>query len=204
MTDPSTRPEQIDTSAGKPTTLWQREEPAWSFGPSEPRIVWPERMPSEVVQQQSNPSGTSTVNPQRIEAPEQRPRHLRGSYFGKRSLEPLSHWEGVVEAVNDNSFQARLVPLIEGRPDPARVEFTDFSTKDLADESDRSLVQPNAVFYWTIGRQRNSAGTVTNVSLVRFRRRPLPTRFQIESAEREARDLLNRLSGDDGSDSTGT
>jgi hypothetical protein len=200
MTEPSTRPEQIDSLSGKLTPPWQREDPAWSFGPIEPRIVWPERTPNEVIQQQSNRVGDSTVNPQKITGPEDQPRHLRGTYFGKRSLEPLSHWEGVVEAVKGDIFQARLVPLVEGRPDPGRVEFTDFSTDDLADESDRSLVVPNAVFYWTIGRARNSAGTVTNVSLVRFRRLPPPTRYLLERAEREAKELLNTLGGDDESD----
>jgi hypothetical protein len=124
--------------------------------------------------------------------------------FGRRSLQPLSNWEGVVEQVTGDTFLCRLVQIVEGRPNPATVEFTEFSLDDLANESDWNLVQPGAVLYWTIARARNPAGTVTNESLVRFRRLPLPTRAQLERAQHEAEDLLRALGGMNASDPTST
>jgi len=54
-----------------------------------------------------------------------------------------------------------MIPIIDGRPDPTRTEFTTFSLDDLDDESDRDLVAEGAIFYWTIGRGRTAAGTQT-------------------------------------------
>jgi hypothetical protein len=115
--------------------------------------------------------------------------------FGKRSLEPLSHWEGEVEEVTDSGFRARLVPS-EGHPGSmATTEYTEFSFDDLADESDIDFVSEGAVFYWTIGRGKNSAGQRTNVSLVRFRRLAPPSAQRQREARHEAARLLQELGG---------
>ena len=100
------------------------------------------------------------------------------------------HWEGVVEQVNAAEFRARLTPFEDGVPNTARVEFTEFSFDDLANLDDRKLVEEGARFYWTVGRATNPAGTLTNVSLVRFRRLPPTTHHRRQLAEAEADALL--------------
>jgi hypothetical protein len=109
-----------------------------------------------------------------------------------------------VEEVNGTSFRCRLVPLESGQPNLARIEFTEFSLDDIANDDDRILVEPGAVFYWTIGRSQNSAGTRTNVSLVRFRRLPVPGSYQRRLARREAAKLLRDFGEIDRSDLTST
>jgi hypothetical protein len=114
--------------------------------------------------------------------------------FGRRKFSPVYQWEGVVEEVNGEGFRARLRPLEVGLAD--RVEYADFDYDDLADESDFDLVAEGAVFYWTVGRSSNEAGTQTKTSLVRFRRLPATTERQIKAAATQAEALLADLSED--------
>jgi len=118
---------------------------------------------------------------------------IRPIDFGKKSLFALFQWEGVVEEIVSSGFRARLVPFEDGRPNPAQIEFTDFSFDDLATDSDRALVREGAIFYWTVGRGKNVAGTVSNVSLVRFRRLGPAGPVQKRLAQREARELFADL-----------
>src|SRR5262249_52850190 len=106
--------------------------------------------------------------------------------FGRRSLRPLMHWEGVVDRVGREGFLARLTPFEDGVANSARVEFTEFSFQDLANPTDRGLVQEGARFYWTIGKATNPAGTLTNVSLVRFRRLLRTSVYRRRLADAEA------------------
>src|ERR1700680_5108411 len=70
---------------------------------------------------------------------------------------------------------------------------------DLATETARCLVVPGTIFYWTIGRLRNVAGTVTNLSLARFHRLSAPPSAQASQAEEEALELLRVLGDGHGS-----
>lgn len=118
---------------------------------------------------------------------------LRRLTFGKRGFAPVYQWEGMVEEVSGDGFRARLVPFENRYADASRVEYADFSYDDLADESDRALVKAGAIFYWTVGKSRNRAGTYTNTSLVRFRRLPPPTTYAIRKSSREAEEILADL-----------
>jgi hypothetical protein len=141
-----------------------------------------------------NNNGASTARPQR--APSKRtpgpgePVVIPSINQGRRSMKALMHWEGVVDRVDGDEFHARLTPFENGIPNPARVEFTEFSVEDLANPDDRNFVEEGARFYWTIGRATNAAGTLTNVSLVRFRRLPPTTPHRRQLAEAEADALL--------------
>jgi len=121
------------------------------------------------------------------------PEELRPRDFGKRGLTTISHWEGVVESVEGRTFHARLTPFQNGRPLPAKIEYADFDLEELATESDREFVQPGSVFYWTLGRGKNVAGTVANVSLLRFRRLPAFSDYQERQARSEAQELMEAL-----------
>jgi hypothetical protein len=200
MTDGDTRPAKIEGGDGVPLVPWQLDEGSWSFGPTEQRVVgWSQSFHiTTALPDSKNTVTTSTAGPQEIEAPKEDPGLLlRRRNFGKRGLEPLYHWEGVVEEVRGPKFRARLVPLQDGRPNAGEAEYTEFLLEDLANESDRHLVVPGAIFYWTIARSKNAAGTMANVSLVRFRRIPPPSWGQQRRAQVEAVELLRQLGGDD-------
>ena len=203
MIERSTRPVEIEGGENPPAAAWQLDEMTSSFGPTASRIVGssPLLPDDHTFPHSQNRNGPSTIGPQKITTPRQEPTILRRRDFGRRALRALSNWEGVVEEVREGTFSGRLIPLSNGAADPGRTEFTEFSFDDLANESDRDLVQPGAVFYWTIGKSRNGAGTLTNVSLVRFRRIPTPTLQRQQRARREAEELLDTLDGFDGEDS---
>jgi hypothetical protein len=88
------------------------------------------------------------------------------------------------------------MPFENGHADVAKVEYADFDYEDLADDSDRTFVTEGAVFYWTVGKSRNTAGTYTNTSLVRFRRLLPPSHHERDKASREAEAILAELGGD--------
>lgn len=181
--------EGVESVESPPSTL------AWSFGTVRSRMfsaVAP-RHGQEPNGGAANKDEDATSGMQRIDVPGASPVSAPATHFGKRGLSPLAQWEGVVEAVTEEGFKARLVPFENGKPNVARVEFSDFDYEDLADESDEELVGEGAVFYWTLGRSRNAAGTITNVSLVRFRRLPQPGPHQRELADAEARELMRNL-----------
>jgi hypothetical protein len=198
MTERSTQPIEIHTVDGASHHAWQTRRDSWSFGPLERWIVgFPTTPPSigSSIPGVNNKDGASTIGPQRIAPPLNTTSVLDPRSFGKRGLMPISTWEGVVEKVKKHGFVGRLAPLMGGHRLIGRVEVTEFSFDDLSDEGDRRLVQPGAYFYWTIGRARNAAGTITNVSLVRFRRIPGPSQTRRRRSQHEADKLLAQLSG---------
>jgi hypothetical protein len=113
--------------------------------------------------------------------------------FGKRGFKALGHWEGVVEDVSDDGFYARLLPFDGTKPQRGQVEYSDFDFSDLAEESDVPLVQPGAVFYWTIGQVRLLSGTLQNTSLVRFRRVAPPSAEHLRRARALAAEITSNL-----------
>lgn len=206
MTTDSTRPTAIPGAAGLRIDPSQHTEITWSFSSPAEHVVGAldQSIAHPRTHLSQNVDGPSTLNPQKIVSPLSPGVAIRRRDAGKRSFQVLSEWQGVVEEVNGTSFRCRLVPLENGQPNLARIEFTDFSLDDIANDDDRALVGPGAVFYWTIGRSQNAAGTRTNVSLVRFRRLPSPGSYQRRVARREAEKLLRDFGEIDRSDVTST
>ena len=93
----------------------------------------------------------------------------------------LQEWEGVVEEVGEDSFDARLVDRTQDSPDEV---LEDFPLDDISEE-DRSLVAPGAVFYWCIG-YRVRKGQRSRMSEIRFRRLPAWGEGEIEEARQKA------------------
>lgn len=200
MTDlPSTAPQRVARSKGSSPPVWQdlrepssfeREVPV--YPPRTPIKADPARSANVAMSNGHGPTSETAktaweqepIQPRPVD--EQRPVQR----LGRRSFRTLYHWEGVVEEVTGDSFSARLVPFERGLPMRAKVEFTEFQLDDLAEESDRALVEAGAVFYWTIGKAKNRAGQLQNASLVRFRRLPSPRINQKQRAHRRARQLL--------------
>jgi hypothetical protein len=114
-------------------------------------------------------------------------------YLGKRSFPPTYHWEGMVESLTETGFRGRLTPVEQGKPQPAKVEYADFDYDDLSDPTERALASPGAIFYWTVGRSTNAAGTITKQSLIRFRRLPPTSAYEGKRAALEAKELLGDL-----------
>jgi hypothetical protein len=100
-------------------------------------------------------------------------------------------WEGVVEAVNDGEFEARLTALDSPSADD---EFVTLETARVA-QDDRSLIEPGAVFYWNIGETHTVDGQLRNYSEIRFRRLPKRTSGDMQRAAEEASDLKAKLFG---------
>jgi hypothetical protein len=102
----------------------------------------------------------------------------------------LQKWEGYVLDVAADTFRAHLTPLRgEGREQVAEIYLTEL------DDDDRALVQPGAVFYWSIGYLDRPAGRL-RASILRFRRLPGWTRQELARAQAEA-DRLRAIFADE-------
>ena len=111
-------------------------------------------------------------------------------------------FEGVVTAVDEQSksFFARLSDFSRGQPEEeAEIAFDEVSPDD------QSLIVPGALFSWNIGRATETAGQVRRVSELRFRRFFRFSQSDIESATKEAAQILSLLTdGNDEPPSTAT
>jgi hypothetical protein len=104
-------------------------------------------------------------------------------------LTPLQEWEGVVLAVGQAAFSARIS---DGSGDHADEEV-ELSREEVS-EADFTLLTPGAIFYWTIGyRQRLPAGTRERVSRLRFRRLPAWSTRELAEARDRATQLAREL-----------
>jgi hypothetical protein len=168
----------------------------WSFG-TRKRMFGPRTPQLPIEQRQRSASANFdswTIEPQRrVDVSQTRPQMTPERSLGKRGFAPLYQWEGVVEQINGTGFRARLQPANPSEREGAGIEIADFDYADLSTDSDKALVSEGAVFYWTVGRVRNAAGTVYNTSLIRFRRVPASTPYASREAAHEARALLADL-----------
>ena len=187
--DATTRPAEVrELSERGIVPPWQFDRPAWSFEAAPHRIL-----PTTPSVRRNGPHANEepgTSGPQSITSPVTSPR-APARRLGLRAWHSLADWEGVVEEVGDETFRLRLTPLVDGRPDFTRAEFAEFDFDELAYDSDRSLIAPDAVVYWTVGRRRDEAGTVSNQSLVRVRRQPPPSALRQKLAAEEVAALLD-------------
>ncbi len=195
MSKDSTQPTLIEGVARNRAGAWQREQSFWSFGPTNQVVISSIDgvTRSQIDIKTANQDDYATIDPQRVSPPTVRAFGMETPSFGKRSFRVLSQWEGVVEKVTAKGFRARLVRLENGHTNASRAQFTDFSFGDLSTESDRPLILPGAVIYWTVGRRWNVAGTNTNESLVRIRRLPSPSGSALKQAAVEASAILGRI-----------
>lgn len=95
----------------------------------------------------------------------------------------IQKWEGHVFEVGRDTFHAVLVP-ITGQGAELEAEI---NLEEIQDD-DRTLIEPGAVFYWSIGYLNRPSGRL-NASIIRFRRLPVWTGRQISEAITEAEKL---------------
>ena len=79
----------------------------------------------------------------------------------------LQKWEGRVESLADDGFVATLTDTSTGGPD----ELAEFPWEEIS-IGDRALVEPGAIFYWSIGYKDAVSGQRSRESVIRFRRLP--------------------------------
>jgi hypothetical protein len=105
-----------------------------------------------------------------------------GSILQTRQL-----WEGTVTEVLSKGFVAVLADKTNPT-NPDEYATFDFENVEIS-KDDLTLLGPGATFYWIIGREKTSGGTVKNVSIVQFRRVPAWTRSALSAAVERAKSI---------------
>jgi len=99
----------------------------------------------------------------------------------------LQKWEGYVIDVYEDTFLARLIPIRgEGSDQNAEIYIEE------VEPADRALIEPGAVFYWSIGYLDRPSGRHRD-SFIRFRRLPAWSQSELEAVRREAKRLKELL-----------
>ncbi len=102
----------------------------------------------------------------------------------------IQKWEGYVVEVDRDTFRARLAPIVgEGSDQEAEIYMEEVAP------ADRGLIEPGAVFYWSIGYFDRPSGRL-RASMLRFRRLPVWTKHDLELADAEAHRLKGLFDGD--------
>lgn len=86
---------------------------------------------------------------------------------GKEFFRVIQKWEGYVIEVTQDSFWARLT-VLTGEEGDQNAEIL----ISAVDEEDLPLVEPGAIFYWSIGYREDEKARVAQDSIIRFRRLP--------------------------------
>ncbi len=105
--------------------------------------------------------------------------------------------EGVVDVVCKDYFVARTASMMRNgeRQLYQEKELVEIGFENLS-EDDLGLVEPGAVFYWSVGLRKTKFGTVSHFSTIRFRRMPLFSRRDLQEAKKASEDLIEELFGD--------
>lgn len=96
------------------------------------------------------------------------------------------HWEGTVVRIGAESFIATLRSLRNPNDSEKEAEIP----IDEVTPDDLELLQPGAVFYWTIGYDISPSGTRRRTSQIKFRRLPAWTKKDIDRARSQASELF--------------
>jgi len=101
----------------------------------------------------------------------------------------LQKWEGFVLEVGKETFIARLAKLVGEEGDQiAEIYCTEI------DDEDQLLLEPGAIFYWSIGYLDKPSGR-ERFSQIRFRRLPMWSAAELRAAEKKAEALGDLLDG---------
>lgn len=109
----------------------------------------------------------------------------------------LQKWEGTVLSVEGDAFTASLRDLSDRRKPEEEVTVP----IDEVEDSDRELLVPGGVFYWSLGYRVNLASNRERVASLRFRRLPAWTEAELDEVRRKAERLERRFSAPGGTPS---
>ncbi len=108
----------------------------------------------------------------------------------------IQKWEGYVTKVGKESFWARISTIIgEGSDQDVELDIQEI------DSDDRELIEPGAVFYWSMGYLDRPSGRL-RASLIRFRRLPIWEEQDLGKAKAEAEKLQVFLNNDESVDTS--
>lgn len=96
------------------------------------------------------------------------------------------HWECTVVHVDTDAFTATLRSLRDPNDSEKEAEIP----LEAVTPDDLELLQPGAIFYWTIGYDISPSGTRRRASEVRFRRLPAWTKKDVERIRSRAAELF--------------
>ena len=118
-----------------------------------------------------------------------------GSPDRASAFKTLEQWVCRVVSV---SADERTFCAVGQSLDPAKTEeLGDFTFAEVSDD-DRSLIAEGAVFYWSIGYRVEQWGQRSTESAIRFRRLPVWTERELQSARRRAMEQVNWFLNDGG------
>jgi hypothetical protein len=106
----------------------------------------------------------------------------------KNDFVSLQKWEGIVEEVYEDSFEARLIDLTSNTPD----EVAEIPLEEVS-KDDYPLIEEGAIFYWNIGYRDKVSGQRERVTFIRFRRLPMWQKRELKVAERNAEEIQELL-----------
>ena len=131
----------------------------------------------------ASPGGTSDAV--RVELHNFRPMARIAPEEGRERFQALQKWHGHVLEVREDTFVARLTPTAGEGPEQEAELYVEEVAAD-----DRWLIEPGAVFYWSIGYLDRPSGRL-RVSILRFRRLPAWTYRELSSARQRANEFKN-------------
>lgn len=105
---------------------------------------------------------------------------------GHERFQAIQKWEGQVISVGGETFAVQLRPLVG---EAAAQQETEIYLEDV-DSSDRFLIKPGAVFYWSIGYLDRPSGRI-RASILRFRRLPTWSKQELKRAKLRTSRLEN-------------
>ena len=156
-----------------------------------PLVFRPEEVLSELNREDTDQTQVlhvnGTSNALRITLDKLLPR-LPAIPEAKEFFQAIQKWEGYVIDVDQDVFRARIAPIKGEGPEQEAEIYIEEVTED-----DRALIEPGAVFYWSIGYLDRPSGRL-RASILRFRRLPAWSKRELENADAGAarlRGLLN-------------
>lgn len=99
-------------------------------------------------------------------------------------FDALQKWQGQVSEVTNSTFTALLLDLLE----PSVEEEAEFDLEEVS-RGDLDLVEPGAVFYWSVGYRTEPSGERSRSSVLVFRRLPAWTDRDLQRAQDRAKEL---------------
>lgn len=174
--------EREDANVTVPSDESARHAELWTF-PGEQAVSEPNRRNADETQLYR---GNGTSNALRIDLGQRllAPPPLEAS---RKFFRAIQKWQGYVIDLGEDKFTARLVPIVGEGPDQEAEIYV-----EEIDRDDRALIEPGAVFYWSIGYLDGPSGRL-RASVIRFRRLPVWTGLELQNAEAEAAKLRGLL-----------
>jgi hypothetical protein len=186
--------DQTANEAGPATSQPQLLDVSWVGGRPAPKPPIPhagqviENLTAPPPNIELAPTVTGSAQQAWRHAPVSQIRVIESTTAKEERFHALQQWEGVVDAVSDGTFLARLVDRTADGPD----EEAEFDFAEIP-SGDRELVSPGAVFYWSVGYGTSASGTRSRASIISFRRLPAWTEVEKRQAKERAQLIAKEL-----------